>query len=250
LGRRFIDQVDGGTPTGGSLNFMGMNPGLLDNNDNRQDFVLLLTDGLPNCNVSNPLACTLSPPPAANLCTLVSSCTGAYCRAGFLDKEGVVNTVNALRAKNIRTIVVGFGADFADPLALEVLNAVASAGDFARKCPKGTSAECGSNNTCLASGLCEKQFYAASNAAELSMALANISSKIGNAEPCIFDLQAQPPDDKFLAVIVDGKTQPSSDATWKFEGGKVVFKGPMCTRIEAATPADPVKVEIRIVSTL
>ena len=44
----------GGTPTAGSLAFVGEEPGLNNANDNRADFILLLTDGLPNLNDNNP----------------------------------------------------------------------------------------------------------------------------------------------------------------------------------------------------
>src|SRR5213076_2081393 len=57
--------VGGGTPTGLSLSFVGGLPEL--NDPKREDFVLLLTDGLPNCNPSNPNTCTT---PAACNCTL------------------------------------------------------------------------------------------------------------------------------------------------------------------------------------
>ena len=59
----------GGTPTGASLQFVGNLPEL--NGTQREDFVLLLTDGLPNCNASNPNACTM---PAQCKCTLASAC--------------------------------------------------------------------------------------------------------------------------------------------------------------------------------
>ena len=44
-------QPVGGTPTSGSLNFVGNLEGLL--SEERKDFVILLTDGLPNCNKDN-----------------------------------------------------------------------------------------------------------------------------------------------------------------------------------------------------
>jgi hypothetical protein len=45
----------GGTPTGASLRFVGNDPTL--SNPDREDFVVLLTDGLPNCNAANPNNC-------------------------------------------------------------------------------------------------------------------------------------------------------------------------------------------------
>lgn len=243
--------VTGGTPTAGALTFLGSYAGLLDDRDNRQDFVLLLTDGLPNCNPANPLSCSSMPPPPANLCTLGANCVGQYCRAGFLDKDGVVTAVQQLRSRNVSTIVVGFGADFASPEALDVLNSMAEQGGFGRKCPMGTNAECGSNNTCLPTKFCQKQFYAAANATELATALADIQNLIGSGDPCNFSLADKPTDDRFLAVIIDGQTTTKGPNTWSLlPTGAVQFAGQLCDRVKTSTTAQPLKVEFRIVSTL
>lgn len=251
------NQVIGGTPTSASLSFLGSYAGLLDDRDNRQDFVLLLTDGLPNCNPNNPLSCASMPLPPSNLCTLnnpanpgVNACTGNFCRSGYLDKEAVVNAVKQLRSRNVSTIVVGFGADFAQPEALDVLNAMAAEGGFSRKCESGMDSECGVNNRCV-NKVCEKQFYAAANAADLARALVEIQNRIGNEDPCLFNLSDRPNDDRFLAVIINGQTTPKGPATWSMTpAGAVQFAGPLCDRVKASTTADPLKVEFRIVSTL
>lgn len=246
--------VTGGTPTAPSLSFLGSYAGLLDDKDNRQDFVLLLTDGLPNCNPANPLSCTSMPAPPANLCTLGANCVGPYCRAGYLDKEGVVTAVKQLRSRNVSTIVVGFGADFASPEALDVLNAMASEGGFARKCPMDTNAECGDpmgvTNRCV-NKICQKQFYAAANSTDLTTALRNIQDLIGMGDPCNFPLSDRPTDDRFLAVIINGQTTAKGPNTWSLlPSGSVQFAGQLCERVKNSTTAEPVKVEFRIVSTL
>ena len=246
--------VVGGTPTGGALTFLGSYAGLLDDRDNRQDFVLLLTDGLPNCNPANPLSCSSMPAPPANLCTLGANCVGQYCRAGFLDKDGVVTAVQQLRSRNVSTIVVGFGADFASPEALDVLNAMAAEGGFARKCPMDTNDECGDRsgitNRCV-NKVCLKQFYAAANSMELAQALRNIQDLIGMGDPCNFSLSDRPTDDRFLAVIINGQTTTKGPNTWSLlPTGAVQFAGQLCDRVKTSTTAEPLKVEFRIVSTL
>lgn len=248
--------VTGGTPTGSSLGFLATQPSLTDDTDNRQDFVLLLTDGLPNCNPSNPLSCSSMPRPPDNLCTLGSvmgtlNCAGQYCQAGYLDKDGVVTTVKQLKSRNINVIVIGFGADFAEPQALDVLNSMAAEGGFGRKCPNGTNAECGTNNTCLPSRFCEKQFYSAQNANELARALADIQNLINSNDPCNFDLVDKPTDDRFLAVIINGQNTQKGAQTWTLlPNGSVQFAGPLCDRVKSSTTADPLKVEFRIVNSL
>ena len=249
--------VTGGTPTASSLSFVGRYAGLLDDRDNRQDFVLLLTDGLPNCNPNNPLSCMSNPLPPLNLCTqnpvpnpmMTNNCTGLSCRLGWLDKDAVVTAVQQLRSKNISTIVVGFGADFATPEALDVLNSMAEQGGFGRKCPN-----CGANNACnMATGFCQKQFYAAANATELGQALADIQNLIGMNDPCNFSLSDSPQnnDPRYLAVIINNQTVTTGPNTWTLlPSGSVQFNGPLCDRVKASTTSEPLRVEFRIVNTL
>ncbi len=242
-------QVKGGTPTNPSLRFVGTVPGLNDNNDNRLDFVLLLTDGVPNCNPQNPNTCANA---SACQCT-TSSCTMTFCTLGCLDRSGVVDAVKELRGKNIQTIVVGFGIGTSpgpdQANAPDILNAMAEAGGFARTCPNGTDAECGSGNKCLGT-VCEKKFYQATNASELSAALANISAIIGGTDICEVNLEAQPDNSSYLAVILDGVNQPEGNDTWKYQNGKVVFQGATCDKLKAAISAKPINVQVRIVTTL
>ncbi|MBK7861617.1 MAG: adventurous gliding motility lipoprotein CglB [Archangiaceae bacterium] len=175
--------VAGGTPTAASLTFVGTLPELVDST--RSNWVLLITDGLPNCNLGNPNNCTN---PSLCKCTLTAGQCGSalsadggdsnFCVRGCLDQSASAGATASLRAKNIRTIVVGFGADFdstSDGFA--VLNDLASAGGYVRRCPNGN--ECGSGNTCLSTThTCAQAFYKAQTTAELSAALAEISATI------------------------------------------------------------------------
>ncbi len=243
----------GGTPTGESLKNVGAAGGLRDNADLRDDFIVLLTDGLPNCNPNNTTNSCQMPNNPACICTIgnASACSGQLCAKGCLDRSGVVEQVQNLRAAGIKVIVVGFGADTASGDAPATLNAMAAAGGFARTCPMGTDAECGTNNACVQSTkVCRSQFYQAANGAELGKALADISNLISGDTICKFTLDSQPSDPKLLAVTVNGVSLSQSDDTWRFEDAKVVFKGAQCTALQQATPANPVNVEIRVVETL
>lgn len=239
------DLVVGGTPTGGSLLLLADYPQL--NDKNRQNFVLLLTDGLPNCNAANPSNCTNGP--AACQCTLAScgTSTGAqFCTTGCLDGSGVAEAVRELTKRNIQTIVVGFGADTGSGNAPAVLNSVAEAGGFARRCSDG----CGADGCSPDGTLCNTKYYQASNNTELATALANISNRFTMGDPCVFDLLAQPADPSFLTVIIDDVSLNRGDATWTFETGKVQIRGEYCERIKNATPLTSVNVVIRIIEKL
>ena len=251
----------GGTPTGASLEFVGeygeLNASSELRDDYRDDFVVLLTDGLPNCNDVNPNAlCACST--GGNVCTAAqvsscactSNCVGtSLCSLGCLDREGVVAKVKKLREKEIRTVVVGFGADLLSGEGPEALNAMAREGGFPRGCANGTDQECGgapgSCNTTTKQ--CATSFFQARNATELAEALRAISAVLPGG--CTFTLTARPSDEKYLAVLVDGQTLTEGPETFDYDFGKnqVTFVGATCTRLEASTPQRPVQVEFRIV---
>ncbi len=231
----------GGTPTGGSIAFVGNEPSL--NDPQRDDFVLLLTDGLPNCN------------PANNTCGTPTSC---------LDATATVQQIAALKAKDIKTIVVGFGADTAAGAAPTTLNAMAEAGGFARGCPDGGDAECGAGDTCqvanpTSASVCARKFFQAANAAELTLALQKIIDLIGPVKVCEIPLGTAPSDLDLLRVKIDGVNVPRGDTTWAyqtptaaFEFGQVIFseEGEQCTRLKTASEGNPVNLEITIVQKL
>jgi hypothetical protein len=163
------NRPNGGTPAASTLQTMLSERSLED--PERDNFVLLLTDGVPNCNDQFP-----DPYPSASCTCAVTSCVGPNSRKGCLDKDNVTQQIQALRAKGIKTIVVGFGAETSSGLGRDVLNAMAAEGGFARACPSGQSSECGSHGTCdAATQLCQNRFYQANDASELSAALAEIA---------------------------------------------------------------------------
>ena len=119
----------GGTPTADSLRFLATYPPLVDNPEGRAQFVLLLTDGLPNCNGTNPNSCTSGAPAGAQCrCTLAACTAASYCVQGCLDKDNSATAIVELQKKKIKTIVIGFGADTTSGDGPDTLNAMAEAG--------------------------------------------------------------------------------------------------------------------------
>lgn len=249
----------GGTPTGLSLRFVGDYAGLNDVNDQRDDFVLLLTDGLPNCNPQNPNNlcgcqpgnCSAPQVTACGCTNLTGGCTNAgHCTLSCLDQDNSVEAVRALRMKGIKTIVVGFGADLASGAGPAVLNALAKEGGFPRACPNGTDAECGAGNTCNTTDkVCSQSFYQAANGAELATALTNISNLLGG-DACTYTLSEQPSDRRYLAVVMDNAVLAEGADTYSYDYGtsKVTFIGAACQKILRSTVQVPVNVEFRIVT--
>lgn len=243
----------GGTPTGGSLEFLGNYSGFGDD-PKRSNFIVLLTDGLPNCNPTNPNSC--ANPTACN-CTLAScgSAGSTFCTLGCLDQVGVVDKITALKAKNINVIVIGFGADTAGA-ASTTLNAMAMAGGFPRSCPAKTDAECGTNNACdKTTGLCTTTYYQSSSGTALAQDLVNIGNLIGKNNPCIYPLDTTATlDPKFISVDINGQPVNQGPDTWTLDTSTntIVFakNGSTCTQILASTEDHPVVIDVRALEQL
>ncbi|WP_224245293.1 adventurous gliding motility lipoprotein CglB [Hyalangium gracile] len=236
----------GGTPTSVSLKFVGNQADL--QTAERKDFILLLTDGLPNCNPDNPNSGIANP--QACQCTLTSCTSASVERYGCLDKDVSATAVADLRSqKDIQTIVIGFGAETAEGAGPATLNAMAEAGGFARNCRDDANA-CGAGDTCdPTTKLCGKRFYQAANQAELANALRQIIDLVGNTDPCLLALDpAQAPSEPGLIVVyVNDKPVAAGDNTWRLTAAGVQFQGSTCEAILASTDQNPIKLEARAV---
>ncbi len=200
----------GGTPTGATLGFLGAHTGL-NANDFRNDFVLLLTDGLPNCNAENPNDFVQN----AAVCrcqTGGGDCSGLDVRRrGCLDADATVQQVEQLKAKGIRTIVVGFGADTNQADARDVLERMAKAGGVARTCT--ADAACGAGNTCV-NGECSRWSFQAGNRAELEQVLATVLNEV-NPVTCLRDLPQKPFVSGAVSLLVDDQPVTRGPDTWQ-----------------------------------
>ncbi len=110
----------GGTPIASALNAIGHDNPFTREEPNTRRIVVLLTDGLPNCNAGISQA-------ACDECSNVNP-TGPYCGAPMqcLDDDATVKQVQHLRSTGVTTLVVWYGP--VSPMATRVLNALADAG--------------------------------------------------------------------------------------------------------------------------
>ncbi|WP_255653986.1 adventurous gliding motility lipoprotein CglB [Corallococcus sp. EGB] len=249
------NRPQGGTPTSASLEFVGTKM-KVDSKD-RDQIIILLTDGLPNCNDKNKIDGSS----AECRCTLetLSQCTtpqSPYYRRGCLDKNASVAAVEALKTNKISTIVIGFGAETSSGDGPSVLNEMARAGGYARDCK--ANIDCGAGDTCdFATGTCNRAFYQAGNREELAAALKSISEAIQPGEPCFTQLEPSqlPSDEKLIVVYIDGERTLAGPDTWSLDLSNpdrlgVRFTGSSCAKLEASRPEDPVKVEVRAIRQL
>lgn len=235
-------QPTGGTPTSQSLRFVGDLPAF--ESTERQHFVVLLTDGVPNCNAEN----VWQGGDAQCRCTTVG-CSGLLSRRGCLDQDASVQAVKDLAAKGIQTIVVGFGAETAQGDGPQVLNAMAREGGMARSCLPGQTS-CGPADACEATTrLCQHAYYQAGNQAELANILRQIRARILYPDPCLVRLVPSqlPSDPRLVVAYVEGERLTAGDDTWVLEDEGVRFQGATCERILTSDPSLPVHLEIRAI---
>jgi hypothetical protein len=217
----------GGTPTAATLRTLLDLPTLLD--PDRRNIVLLLTDGLPNCNGQLDRQTCICVSTGATPCDNSLNC---------LDRDNSVAAVTSLRQKGIDTIVIGFGSDTGGALAFPTLTAMAEAGGFQR-------------------------FYQAADGAALTQILAELTAYFDET-PCTYTFSASDAPtnpsaciagapDCFIVAYVNGEKQ-TLGAAWNYSEPNgvptVTFTGSACTLLENSTLREPVDVQIQLLQTL
>lgn len=180
----------GGTPTADALRTAAREPLLFTEEAGRSRFVILLTDGLPNCNPelaprcemcrADPLACQDEQLGCRPTDAPFDSCQptpfdGAPC----VDDARLIEAVTELRALGVYTLVIGFGSETADERQRDILNRASEAGGKPRQ---GAS----------------DSYYQASSVGELHGILEELLAEF----PCTFALLPAPGDDAEIAVIL------------------------------------------------
>jgi hypothetical protein len=241
----------GGTPTAASLANVLTDERMLEEEAGRDRFVMLLTDGAPNCNSSLQNLCDACNRDSS-VCSQQGQCrptysqTSAHCdEAGAcLDESAVVAQVKALADRKIRTFVIGFGAATHDPSsdAYHVLDEAAVAGGLARVDAQKNPVE--------------PRFYQAGSTQELSEAL---NTLIGIVNSCAYPLSPPPAAADLVEVVFvyasDNNREVAlvrSTATkrgdWDASTSTVTIHDPRCAEIKSA-PAG-LAVECRYVISL
>lgn len=217
LARLTIAGVDGGTPVAATLN--AMLPVLTELSG--ETFVVLVTDGAPNCN--RDLACD----PSGCIPNIEGlSLGGVACNDGYnccepsaqlptanlscVDDDASVAAVAALRDAGISTFVVGMPGS--EPY-VELLNAMAESGGTARD---GTL-----------------KYYPVDDTVELEESLKTIAAFVSIT--CEIPLDYEPPDPDYVNVYFDGalvEYDPSNGWEWA-ESGQVLIRGEACDQLSA-----------------
>jgi len=256
------DMIRGGTPTAAALEYLLNNTPEFKQDDlpkeqKRNNYILLLTDGLPNCDTEasreecpqGECICTLfyvtpTPPQKEEegTCTPLgrTRCPAGRGELNCLVERKTVRVIRQLAEQGVQTVVIGFGAELTGGLAHNVLNEMAKAGSDFRKCSQS------SNPNCVA-------YYPAGNRNDLIKALADIS-KVLVQDPCEFKLTGTPSSPELLVVYVGNKRIEPGPNTYVYskDNNTVYFHedGELCSRLKASTPTNPVNVRFAVLQTL
>jgi len=203
----------GGTPIASTLRAIAADADFMLEEPATSRFVLLLTDGLPNCDDAEPPDC---------ICTATDPtlCTGHGTTPGdtrnCLDEDGTIDSVRALREAGVETFVIGFGEGTSGSVARQVLNAAAIEGGRARA---------GDTN-----------YYQANSAAELQAVLEQIR---GQLQSCNFSLEHSPADGRLISVTLhdvedETEQQLTRGADWEYQvqDNSILVKDAACARIQ------------------
>ena len=211
LGRLSIAGVDGGTPVAPTLTKMLDVLGKLEGNT----YVVLITDGAPNCN--EELSCDASAciPNIEGLTVGGLDCTAPYnccepspsdpeANRSCVDEDASLQAVRALRDAGIRTYVVGMPGS--EPYE-NLLNAMADVGGTAREG--------------------ELKYYSVADTEALEQSLKAIAVSL--AISCDIPLDYEPPEPDYVNVYFDGDVVPyDPDQGWEWADGHVAVRGKAC----------------------
>lgn len=214
LTRLGSNEPAGGTPTAASLQELEKTVFSL---EGKKTYVVLMTDGAPNCNESLNCASDTCIPniehavsPQGTLCDDSFNCCAPKVAGGgqCIDADATERAVAAYQAAGIDTYVVGMPGSEA---YRALLGRLAQAGHTAR--PGNTP------------------YYAVTDTAELSQALRSIGAQV--ALSCDLPLSEAPDEPDLVNVYFDGRVVPNSnDDGWHFaSASRIQFRGDACNEL-------------------
>lgn len=216
------------TPTAAAVSFVKKNIAGLAG----KTYVILLTDGAPNCNAEatcNAATCTVnieggcSEPSSTNCC---APSLGLYDARWCLDADPTVAAVKDLADIGVKTFVVGMPGT--ETAYSSLLNRVAAAGGTASTSSDGGTSDAGLSPDALG-------YYLAGDAQKLSEHLQRIGLSV--AIPCDVSLGEVPPNAGLVNVYFDQTVVPLDDKNgwkWTSESGISVV-GRSCNELQTGS---------------
>lgn len=220
----------GGTPTAASLRHVASLAPLLRGSET---IVVLVTDGLPNCNDANPYNLCAQPTDlnaiAACRCT-TSSCTASLCSKGCLDDLGAVSASHLLAQQGMSLMVIGLGADLQSGIGTSTLGAM----EIALPAPCTSSADC-NGRSCNPDGVCADRIFMAASLTDFDAPARRLARAVQVSDRCTWWLPRQV---AAADLTVEIGAEVLDPAEWTLKGDqeqRVVISGAACDRLIAGT---------------
>jgi hypothetical protein len=221
----------GGTPTAFALEYAAAQPAPAAT----ETFVVLVTDGLPNCNATNPNnTCTDGSLSQITACRCTTSSCGpgsALCAKGCVDDLGTFNAAQTLADTGAELMVVGVGEELA--------NASGTLSSMKLGLPHtcSTPSDC-PGSTCGADGLCSNRLYLGSLAGDYRAPANRLNAAVRQSAACTFwldrDVLAQN-----LTLTREGVAVPAAE--WTLVGTRQLkTSGATCSALLAGGAAPQV----------
>lgn len=223
----------GGTPTTAALNLVSTLT--LTSMPQRETFAVLITDGIPNCNATNPQNnCGGTQMCQCTIGTSSTNCSGQFCATGCTDNTAS-SAALSLAQSGIQTMVVGVGRDVAAMSTLSLLSTMALNGQLPRACGQ-PGLTCGMGGLCSGS-TCTRGVYTLDNANETQVTLNAIRRHAAELRACHLRVD---PVQLPSHLVMNGAEIPTGTGGWLFDptGEHVVIEGTWCDQA-IATGAMP-----------
>ncbi len=227
-------EPSGGTPTAATLRYVQSQ---LTSQVGLAHLVVLVTDGVPNCNQENVNTCADM---AACQCT-TSACTmtNGLCTLGCLDGLNTVNAANDFYNAGIDLMIAPTGTDTVQAAALDLFNQMKSA--VVRTC--ASDSDCRPGTTCdRSTGVCSDNHWTFNSAAEFAPAADRIVKEVQERLRCNWSLAAPETPDRLEVSL--GGTKLASDQ-WELRTPSVLrFKAAACQQLQSDVTLTPSVIEL------
>lgn len=229
----------GGSPTGPALRYVASLPQIAQ----AETFVVLLTDGLPNCNSDNPFnVCSVDPADAgaaaealqACRCTTATCWPAVVCAQGCLDELATVAASHQLVEHEMRLMVVALGSDIALGPSIARSSLASMEIDLGPACTSEADCE---GRACGADGFCVDKLYVAPAAADFEAPARRLADAVQRSARCTWWLPRQVTAAELTVELGGAVVSPTE---WTLEGSaeqRVVLSGAACERLLATEEA-------------
>ncbi len=203
----------GGTPTAATLR--DLEP-TIEGLDGKKTYVVLMTDGAPNCNLDLQCGVDGCIPNIEGLVVGGTSCSGSFnCCAPN------VSTGNCVDADDSEAAVAAYEKAGVDTYVVGMPGSEAYQAVLGRLAVAGNTARAG-----------DTPYYAVSDTNQLTEALRSIGAQV--AISCDLPLSAAPDDPDLVNVYFDDRVVPKGDDGWHYTGdASIQFQGAACAELSS-----------------